>query len=172
MSGPPADHTEPTSHDQPTIPEETTTQGEPAALICEADVVQLDLPADQDPFGACLQVVGLHPSGTELVVWLRLTPTTIDRLVGQLSEVLHDQQTALGVPPDTPHRGDLDGGGVADDAEPAQDLAGAGERRVRRFMDPLGLRHVRVRSPRSTMILAAAIAALTVLALVVSLVRG
>jgi hypothetical protein len=36
----------------------------------------------------------------------------------------------------------------------------------------LGLRHVRGRSPRSTVMLAAAIAALTMLAFVISLVRG
>lgn len=157
MSEPLVDQTEPTA------------QGEPAAaaLVCEADVVQLDLPADQDPFGACLQVAGLHPSGTELVVWLRLTPTTIDRLVGQLRDVLHDQQTALGVPPDAPAPGDVD-----DDVESGPDLAGAGESRVRRFLDPLGLRHVKARSPRSTVILAAAIAALMLLAFLVSLVRG
>ena len=168
MSGPLVDHTEPTSDDQPTIPEETTTPGEPTALICEADVVQLDLPADHDPFGACLQVAGVHPSGTELVVWLRLTPTTIDRLVDQLSEVLHDQQTALGVPLDAPAPGTVEGG----DVESGPDSAGAGESRVRRLLDPLGLRHVRVRSPRSTVILAAAIAALMLLAFLVSLVRG
>ena len=170
MSGP-LDHTEPTSHDQPTIPEEMTTPGEPTALICEADVVQLDLPADQDPFGACLQVAGLHSSGTELVVWLRLTPTTIDRLVGQLRDVLHDQQIALGVPPDAPAPGDVDVD-VDVDVESGPDSAGAGESRVRRFLDPLGLRHVRVRSPRSTVILGAAIAALMLLAFLVSLVRG
>ena len=159
MSEPLVDQTEPTA------------QGEPvaAALVCEADVVQLDLPADQDPFGACLQVAGLHPSGTELVVWLRLTPTTIDRLVDQLSEVLHDQQTALGVPRDAPAPGNIDDNG---DFESGQDSAGAGESRVRRLMDPLGLRHVKVRSPRSTVILAAGIAALMLLALAVSLVRG
>jgi hypothetical protein len=160
MSEPRVDQTEP------------TTQGEPAAaaLVCEADVVQLELPADQDPFGACLQVAGLHSSGTELVVWLRLTPTTIDRLVDQLREVLHDQQTALGVAPDAPAPGDVDDGDV--EVEWRQDPAGAGESRVRRFLDPLGLRHVKARSPRSTVILAAAIAALMLLAFVVSMVRG
>lgn len=158
MSEPLVDQTEPTAQGESTAA---------AALVCEADVVQLDLPADQDPFGACLQVAGLHPSGTELVVWLRLTPTTIDRLVDQLREVLHDQQTALGVPPDAPAPG-VDGGEV--DSGP--DSAGAGESRVRRLLDPLGLRHVRDRSPRSTVILAAAIAALMLLAFLVSLVRG
>lgn len=159
MSEPLVDQTEPTA------PGESAA----AALVCEADVVQLDLPADQDPFGACLQVAGLHPSGTELVVWLRLTPTTIDRLVDQLRDVLHDQQTALGVPPDAPAPGD---GDVNGDVESRQDSAGAGESRIRRFMDPLGLRHVRVRSPRSTVILAAGIAALMLLAFLVSMVRG
>lgn len=167
MNGPLVDHTEPTSHDQPTTP------GEPAALICEADVVQLDLPVDQDPFGACLQVAGLHPSGPELVVWLRLTPTTIDRLVGQLSDVLHDQQTALGVPLTTSTRsGDIDEDVVVDIDESDPESTGPGEGRLRRFLDPLGLRHVRSRSPRSTMILAAAIAALMLLAFLVSVVRG
>jgi hypothetical protein len=145
-----------------------TTPAEPAhaALICEADVVQVDLPEDRDPFGASLQVAGLHPSGTELVLWLRLTPTTIDRLVTQLREMLHEQQTALGVAPDPPAGDDLGDG----DLEP--DRAGAGESRVRRFLDPLGLRHVTARTPRSTLTLAAAIAALMLLAFVVSEVRG
>lgn len=172
MSGPLVDQVEPPTQDEVIAPGESTTD----ALVCEADVVQLDLPADQDPFGACLQVAGVHPSGPELVVWLRLTPTVIDRLVGQLSELLHDQQTALGVPPDIGTRNDLervdDGLDVDEDVEPTQDRAGAGESRLRRFMDPLGLRHVRGRSSRSTVMLAAAIAALTMLAFVISLVRG
>lgn len=173
MSGPLGDQVEPPTQDEVIAPGESTTD----TLVCEADVVQLDLPADQDPFGACLQVAGVHPSGPELVVWLRLTPTVIDRLVGQLSELLHDQQTALGVPPDIRTRNDLerndDGRDVDDAVEPTQDpTGGAGESRLRRFMDPLGLRHVRGRSPRSTVMLAAAIAALTMLAFVISLVRG
>lgn len=160
MTGPLVDHTDTAAQEEPTLGEPTVP-----ALVCEADIVQLDLPADQDPFGACLQVAGLHPSGTELVVWLRLTPTTIDRLVGQLQQVLHDQQTALGVPSDIPAQTNVDV-----DVEP--DLAGPGESRVRRFLDPLGLRHVRARSPRSTIVLAAAIAALMLLAFLVSVVRG
>lgn len=145
-----------------------TTPAEPAspALICEADVVQVDLPEDRDPFGASLQVAGLHPSGTELVVWVRLTPTTIERLVTQLHEMLHEQQTALSISPDPPSVGDVGDG----DLEP--DRAEPDESRVRRFLDPLGLRHVTARSPRSTLTLAAAIAALMLLAFVVSEVRG
>ena len=167
MSEPLVDQVEPPTQDGAIAPGESATD----ALVCEADAVQLDLPADHDPFGACLQVAGVHPSGTELVVWLRLTPTVIDRLVGQLSEVLHDQQTALGVPPDIRTRNDLERD-VDDEVEPTQDTTGAGESRLRRIMDPLGLRHVRGRSPRSTVMLAAAIAALTMLAFVISLVRG
>ena len=148
-------------------PPVTETEPVPGALVCEADVVQLDLPEDQDPFGAALQVAGVHPSGTELVVWLRLTPTTIDRLVTQLRDVLHEQQTALGIPQGPPAEDDRDS-----DVEPDDGPAGPGESRVRRFLDPLGLRHVKARSPRSTAILAAAIAALMLLAFIVSLVRG
>lgn len=145
-----------------------TTPAEPAhaALICEADVVQVDLPEDRDPFGASLQVAGLHPSGTELVVWVRLTPTTIERLVTQLREMLHEQQTALSISADPPSVGDVGDG----DLEP--DRAEPDESRVRRFLDPLGLRHVTARSSRSTLTLAAAIAALMLLAFVVSEVRG
>lgn len=145
-----------------------TTPAEPAhpALICEADLVQVDLPEDQDPFGASLQVAGLHPSGTELVVWLRLTPTTIERLVTQLREMLHEQHTALGIPPEPPAGDDVG------DSHLNQDPAGPEESRVRRFLDPLGVRHVTTRTPRSTLTLAAAIAALMLLAFIVSEVRG
>lgn len=172
MSEPVVDQVEPPTQDEAIAQSEAIAPGEPPtdALVCEADVVQLDLPADQDPFGACLQVAGVHPSGTELVVWLRLTPTTINQLVGELSELLHDQQSALGVRPDIRTRDHLDE--PDDHVEPAQDTGGAGESRVRRFLDPMGLRHVRGRSPRSTVMLAAAIAALTMLAFVISLVRG
>ena len=136
-------------------------------LVCEADLVQVDLPDDgEDPFIAALQLSGVHYTGTEISVWLRLTPTTIGQLLASLHQVLEKQQTTLGVPLTEPTVEHLDEKNDPDRTEQEQ------EGRIRRFLDPLGIRHLQARSPRSTVILAAAIATLMLLASVVQLVRG
>ena len=136
----------------------------PAAVICEADRAQVDLP-DEDAFDAALQVTGADLAGTEVIMWLRLTPTTITTLITQLDQVLQEQQRSLSIPAGTdPTHADPE----PDPDEPA----GPEDGRVRRFLDPMGIRHLKDRSPRTTVIMGVAIAALLLLAFLIQLVRG
>jgi hypothetical protein len=131
-------------------------------LICQAVSVEIGFDGDgTDPFDATFLVAGPDDSGRELAVWMRLTPTVISTLTERLGDVLRSQQEALGVTEQaTPAGDDLD----AEDTDAAVP-------RMKRFLDPMGMRHLRARSPRSTVVLAAAIAALLMLAIVVQLVR-
>lgn len=153
-----------------TTPTHTPTQAPalgaaPAAAdgsICQAQCIEIEIAGDgSDPFDATFLLAGSDDSGRELAVWMRLTPTVISNLTEQLDDVLHAQQESLGVTEQATPTGD----------DPDTADQGAGEPRVRRFLDPLGLRHLRTRSPRSTVVLAAAIAALLLVATVVQLVR-
>ena len=112
-------------------------------------------------------MAGTDPEGREVAVWVRLTPTTINDLTERLEEVLLAQQQTLGPSGrHSPTDHDIDSA-AADTGDPD-----AGEGRVKRFFDPMGIRHLKDRSPRSTVILGAAIASLVVLAFVLQLVRG
>src|SRR5664279_1449891 len=54
----------------------------PAAVICQAEVVDIGLAgAGTDPFDATFLLAGTDPQGREIVVWIRLTPTTINDLI-------------------------------------------------------------------------------------------
>jgi hypothetical protein len=137
-------------------------------VICEAEVVDIGLAGTgTDPFDATFLLAGTDPQGREIVVWIRLTPTTINDLIDRLGEVLFAQQDVLGL---NRHQG------TTDDVDPDRDNPDQdpdpGESRVKRLFDPIGIRHLKDRSPRTTVVLGAAIASLVILAFILQLVRG
>src|SRR6478752_569543 len=70
--------------------------GSAASVICQAEVVDIGLAGTgTDPFDATLLLAGTDPHGRETVVWIRLTPTTINDLIERLGEVLFAQQDVL-----------------------------------------------------------------------------
>ena len=143
----------------------------PAVVVCEADGAHLDIP-DEDPFDATLQLTGTDRSGTDVIAWLRLTPTTINHLIVGLEQVLHAQQRCLGISTG-PARVDPTHADTEKDPDtPEPDPDAPSDGRVRQLLDPLGLRHLKNRSPRTTAVMGAAIAALLLLAVAVQLVRG
>ena len=134
-------------------------------MICQAESVEIGIGQDgADPFDATFLMAGTDPRGREVAVWIRLTPTTITDLTEQLGRVLSAQHQVLGVNGVHPTTADVD---AADKDDPE-----AGEGRVRRFFDPMGIRHLKDRSPRTTVVLGAAIASLVMLAFILQLVRG
>ena len=143
--------------------------GSAAGVICEAEVVDIGLAGTgTDPFDATFLLAGTDPQGREIVVWIRLTPTTINDLIDRLGEVLFAQQDILGI---NRHQS------ATDDVDPDRDNTDEddpdpGEGRVKRFFDPMGIRHLKDRSPRTTVVLGAAIASLVILAFILQLVRG
>src|SRR5664279_2837369 len=140
----------------------------PAAVICQAEVVDIGLAgAGTDPFDATFLLAGTDPQGREIVVWIRLTPTTINDLIDRLGEVLSAQQQILGGNGLRRTTDDVDTDRSAAD-EDDQDI---GEGRAKRFFDPLGIRHLKDRSPRTTVILGGAIASLMLLAFVLQQIR-
>jgi len=142
-------------------PDEQVPPG--TGLIYQALSVEIGIDEGQDPFDATLLLAGPDTAGREIAVWTRLTPTTINTIIEQLTQILNAQQQLLGVPatPDTNEDTDVD----QDDEEQQ-------EGRVKRFLDPMGIRHLKDRSPRITVILGAAIASLVLLAFVLQLVHG
>ena len=159
--------TEKVSTAVPTSAPDPVTHPQPAdpSLVCQAESIDIGIGPGEDPFDATFLLAGTEPQGRELALWIRLTPTTINDITGQLSEVLFAQQQILGVDghpraPDSDDSHDDDDG-----SEPA-------EGRVKQFFDPMGIRHLKDRSPRTTMVLGAAIASLVLLAFILQLVRG
>ena len=147
--------------------------GDATGVICQAEAVEIGLDDDAtDPFDATLLLGGIDPEGREVAVWIRLTPTTITNLTERLGEVLFAQQDILGIS----GRGTTTGGVVPDrDAtvdDEDEDDSKTGEGRVRRFFDPMGIRHLKDRSPRTTVYLGAAIASLVILSFILQLLRG
>jgi len=138
-----------------------------AGVVCQAEVVDIGLAGNgTDPFDATLLLAGTD-QGREIVVWIRLTPTTINDLIDRLGEVLSAQQDILGI---NRHQGNTD------DVDPDRDNRNEddpdpGEGRVKRFFDPMGIRHLKDRSPRTTVVLGAAIASLVILAFILQLIR-
>jgi hypothetical protein len=145
------------------------SNGTGAGVICEAEVVDIGLAGTgTDPFDATFLLAGSDPHGREIVVWIRLTPTTINDLIDRLGEVLFAQQDILGI-----NRHQV----TTDEVDPDRDITDEddpdpGGSRVRRFFDPMGIRHLKDRSPRTTVVLGAAIASLVILAFVLQLFRG
>ena len=139
-----------------------------SGVICQAASVEIGVGLDgADPFDATFLLAGTDPQGREVAVWIRLTPTTINDLTDQLTQVLVAQQQILGG--NGPHRttDDVDTDRTAadgDDQDP-------GEGRAKRFFDPLGIRHLKDRSPRTTLMLGGAIASLMLLAFVLQQIR-
>jgi len=135
-------------------------------VICQAGSVEIGVGQDgADPFDATFLLAGTDPQGREVAVWIRLTPT--NDLTDQLTQVLVAQQQILGG--NGPHRttDDVDTDRTAadgDDQDP-------GEGRAKRFFDPLGIRHLKDRSPRTTLMLGGAIASLMLLAFVLQQIR-
>ena len=141
----------------------------PAAVICQAEVVDVGLAgAGTDPFDATFLLAGTDHQGREIVVWIRLTPTTINDLIDRLGEVLYAQQDILGI---NRHQSTTDDVGPERDNTDEND-PDPGEGRVKRFFDPMGIRHLKDRSPGTTVVLGAAIASLVILAFVLQLLRG
>ena len=142
--------------------------GSAASVICQAEVVDIGLAGTgTDPFDATFLLAGTDPQDREIVVWIRLTPTTINDLIDRLGEVLSAQQDILGI---NRHQGNTD------DVDPDRDNRNEddpdpGEGRVKRFFDPMGIRHLKDRSPRTTVVLGAAIASLVILAFILQLIR-
>ena len=91
-------------------------------------------------------------------------PHNDQRTHQQLDEVLFAQQRILGA--------DGDPIAPADDDHTEDDESGPAEERLKKFFDPMGIRHLKERSPRTTVILGAAIASLVLLAFILQLVRG
>jgi len=138
-------------------------------VICQAGSVEIGVGQDgADPFDATFLLAGTDPQGREVAVWIRLTPTTINDLTDQLTQVLVAQQQILGG--NSLHRttDDVDTDRNAGD----EDDQDTGEGRAKRFLDPLGIRHLKDRSPRTTVILGGAIASLMLLAFVLQHIRG
>jgi len=137
-------------------------------VICQAGSVEIGIGQDgADPFDATFLLAGTDPQGREVAVWIRLTPTTINDLTDQLAQVLVAQQQILGG--NGVHRttGDVDTARSAAD----EDDPDSGEGRAKRFLDPLGIRHLKDRSPRTTVMLGGAIASLMLLAFVLQQIR-
>jgi hypothetical protein len=136
-------------------------------VICQAEVVDIGLTGTgTDPFDATCLLAGTD-QGREIVVWIRLTPTTINDLIERLGEVLFAQQDILGINRQQ----------STDDVDPDRDNTDEddpypGDGRVRRFFDPMGIRHLKDRSARTTVVLGAAIASLVILAFILQLFRG
>jgi hypothetical protein len=143
--------------------------GSAVSVICQAEVVDIGLAgAGTDPFDATFLLAGTDPQGREIVVWIRLTPTTINDLIDRLEEVLFAQQDILGI---NRHQGTTDA--VDPDRDNTdEDGPDPGEGRIKRFLDPIGIRHLKDRSPRTTVVLGSAIASLVILAFILQLVRG
>ena len=146
------------------------THAAASGVICQAGSVEIGIGLDgADPFDATFLLAGIDPQGREIAVWIRLTPTTINDLTDQLTQVLVAQQQILGG--NGFHRSttdDVDTDRSAAD-EDDQDTGGG---RAKRFFDPLGIRHLKDRSPRTTMMLGGAIASLMLLAFVLQHIRG
>lgn len=126
-----------------------------------ADAIEVLYPPTEDPFDVTL-VLAVDQPDLQLAVGARLTPPLIADLIEQLLDLQDEQHQAMGLPPAT----------QAPDAAPDTDAADEGpedtEGLTRRAADPLGLRHLRARSPKSTVYIACAIAALLVLSLLIN----
>ena len=138
-----------------------------SGVICQAGSVEIGGGQDgADPFDATFLLAGTDPQGREIAVWIRLTPTTINDLTDQLAQVLVAQQQILGGN-GLHHTDDVDSDRSAAD----EDDPDPGEGRAKRFFDPLGIRHLKDRSPRTTVMLGGAIASLMLLAFVLQQIR-
>ncbi len=140
-----------------------------SGVICQAGAVEIGVGQDgADPFDATFLLAGTDPQGREVAVWIRLTPTTINDLTDQLTQVLVAQQQILGG--NSLHRTTDDA--VDTDRNAAdEDEPDTGEGRAKRFFDPLGIRYLKDRSPRTTVMLGGAIASLMLLAFVLQQLR-
>ena len=138
-----------------------------SGVICQAGSVEIGVGQDgADPFDAAFLLAGTDPQGREVAVWIRLTPTTINDLTDQLAQVLVAQQQILGGN-GLHHTDDVDSDRSAAD----EDDPDPGEGRAKRFFDPLGIRHLKDRSPRTTVMVGGAIASLMLLAFVLQQLR-
>ena len=138
-----------------------------SGVICQAESVEIGIGQDgADPFDATFLLAGTDPQGREVAVWIRLTPTTINDLTDQLTQVLVAQQQILGGN-GFHHTDDVD----TDRAAVDEDDQDTGEGRAKRFFDPMGIRYLKDRSPRTTVMLGGAIASLMLLAFVLQQIR-
>lgn len=164
---PAAAHTTDTGPEQaPEVDPNRALRGAVTGVICQADSIEIGVGEDTtDPFDATLLLAGNDTQGREVAVWIRLTPTTINDLTEQLAQVLTAQHQILGI---TGQHSVTD----VDSETTDEDNPEPGEGRVKQFFDPMGIRHLKDRSPRTTIILGAAIAALVILAFILQQIRG
>ena len=142
-------------------------------VICQAESVEIGLGQDgADPFDAIFLLAGTDPRGREVAVWIRLTPTTINDLTEQLAQVLSAQQQILGGNGFHRTTDDVDTDRAAPGEDEDEDDQDPGEGRAKRFFDPMGIRYLKDRSPRTTVMLGVAIASLMLLAFVLQQIRG
>ena len=153
----------------PTDPGNNLEQPSANGVICQATTAEIGVGTDDDPFDATFLLAGTNDEGREVAVWIRLTPTTITNLTEQLGHVLLAQQESLGISGD--HH-TADPGDDPDASHDDEDNAATGDGRIKRFFDPLGIRHFKDRSARTTVVLGAAIASLVMLAFILQMVRG
>ena len=156
-----------TGPDQP--PHADPGDAAPAGVICQAESVEIGIgQPGADPFDATFLLAGADPQGREVAVWIRLTPTTINDLTEQLAQVLAAQQQILAGNGFHTATDDVD----TDRGTAGEDDPDPGEGRAKRFFDPMGIRYLKDRSPRTTVILGVAIASLMLLAFVLQHIRG
>ena len=144
--------------------EDDQTDGEAADLdfpnTYQAEFVGARIGRNRDPFGSTLLLTAADET---IRVWAPLTPTTITALVNQLTDILRAQKAALGVPVDSPDSDERDDTGDA--PVERQSLR-------ERVSDPMGLRGLRDRTPKTPILIACAIAALLLLAFIGKLFLG
>lgn len=129
--------------------------------ILEAGIIEFLYPPTEDPFDVS---VVLGAAG--VAVGTRLTPAVLNDLIEQLHCVRNEQRQAMGLLPLTAESETVTAAAVehsrADHPEADDDTINQ-EGIPRRAADPLGLRHLRSRSPRFTVLIGGGIAVLLVL---------
>lgn len=148
------------------VPAPPTDQPVPVDQLHRAEVIDIGIGDDEsDPFDATLLLGATSEQGADIALWVHLTPTLITELREQLTAVFRAQQRALGVTTSDPTATAEPNNDQPVVAEPLESSA-----RLKRLFDPIGLRHLRDRSPRSTVLLAVLIASLLVLTLLIQIV--
>lgn len=120
-----------------------------------------------NPFDVTLQLCGDDKAGGEITLGIRLSNGLIVELTQQMREAMLAQLDLLQF---TDERAAGSGDPTGEDENNQQEQEGEG--RLRQFFDPMGIRYLKERSPRTTVILGVVIGSLVLLAFVLQLVRG
>lgn len=128
--------------------------------ILEASIIEFLYPPTEDPFDVS---VVLGAAG--IAVGTRLTPPVLSDLIDQLHCIRNEQRQAMGLLPLTAESKTVtsDAGEHSGTDHPGADDEIDQEGIPRRAADPLGLRHLRSRSPRLTVLIGGGIAVLLIL---------